>query len=433
MKKAIYWFRNNLRIKDNPSLKRVFEENDEVSCIYIKNYNIYNPNKLKLGSMGVYRKKFLDETILDLKANLKKENQTLYILEGDLIEIFNEIKIKYGSEIIYGTREVGWYEQSNEKNLEKNNFKLILSDDQNLINEEDLPYQINELPLIFTHFRKKVEKFSKIRDVVRNVNFKKQSINYNFSMESTIEIDKVENHKFSNFPFLGGESYGEERLNDYLWGSHGISRYKETRNGLIGTEYSSKFSSYLALGSLSPVKIYHEIKKYEENVTKNESTYWLIFELLWREFFRYVYKKGGKKIFLKNGINGNIFKKNFHSNLEKFEKWSTGKTGEDFIDANMKELIQTGFMSNRGRQNVASYLVNNLDINWVWGAAFFEKHLIDYDTTSNWCNWMYISGVGNNVKNWIFNPNRQAEMYDKDGKYREIWLQKKIGQQNILF
>ena len=99
----------------------------------------------------------------------------------------------------------------------------------------------------------------------------------------------------------------------------------------------------------------------------------------------------------------------------------------------MIELKETGFMSNRGRQNVASCLINNLDLNWVLGASYFEKQLIDYDVTSNWCNWMYISGVGNNVKNWVFNPVRQSEMYDKHRFYREIWLNKKIGQQNLKF
>ena len=138
-------------------------------------------------------------------------------------------------------------------------------------------------------------------------------------------------------------------------------------------------------------------------------------------------------IFIKKGINGNIFNKNFKNDIELFNRWKEGRTGQDFIDANMIELNKTGFMSNRGRQNVASYLVNNLDLNWVLGASYFEKHLTDYDVTSNWCNWMYISGVGNNVKNWVFNPIRQSEMYDKDGFYREIWLNKKIGQQNIQF
>ena len=149
--------------------------------------------------------------------------------------------------------------------------------------------------------------------------------------------------------------------------------------------------------------------------------------MLWREFFRYVYLKAENKIFLKNGINGNIFSKNFNNNIDAFTAWKNGETGQDFIDANMIELKKTGFMSNRGRQNVASYLINDLDINWIWGASYFEKHLIDYDVTSNWCNWMYMAGVGNNTRNWVFNPERQSDMYDKDGLFRSNWLSTKKG------
>ena len=99
----------------------------------------------------------------------------------------------------------------------------------------------------------------------------------------------------------------------------------------------------------------------------------------------------------------------------------------------MVELNSTGFMSNRGRQNVASYLINELDLNWKWGAAYFENKLIDYDVASNWCNWMYMAGVGNNVRNWAFNPVKQSEVYDKSEKFRSIWLKKKLRQQIIDF
>tara|TARA_B100001741_G_scaffold313619_1_gene320685 strand:+ start:348 stop:1649 length:1302 start_codon:yes stop_codon:yes gene_type:complete len=433
MKKAIYWFRKNLRINDNPSLYNAINENDEVICIYIKNYSIYNPSGIDLGNMGSFRKKFLDESVLDLKNNLKKVGIDLYIFDGDLIKIFKEIKSKYLSNKIYASKEVGWYEEKEEEELKENNFDLNLYDDQFLVERNSLPYKTDELPLIFTHFRKKIEKVVQIREESGKIIYKKKINKYDFNFESDINFQDLEFHKHSNFPFKGGESNGRERLKFYLWENKGIETYKETRNGLIGTEYSSKLSSYLSLGCLSPVTIYHEVKKYEKEVKKNSSTYWLIFEILWREFFRYVYLKGKNNIFIKKGINGNIFNKNFKNDIELFNRWKEGRTGQDFIDANMIELNKTGFMSNRGRQNVASYLVNNLDLNWVLGASYFEKHLTDYDVTSNWCNWMYISGVGNNVKNWVFNPIRQSEMYDKDGFYREIWLNKKIGQQNIQF
>ena len=433
MKRAIYWFRKNLRLNDNPSLAEAIKNYDEIIFIYIKNESFFNPLKHDENKIGEFRKKFLDESVINLETNLKKINIRLYIFDGDLVEIFTEINMNFKSNIVFATKEVGWYEESEEKTLKENGFDLRLYEDQNLFELEKLPYDIEELPLIFTHFRKKVEKNVTIRNIEKYEIPSYSTKEFSFNKLVNVEHPKTKLSNKSAYPFIGGEDDGIKRLNSYLWETNNIENYKETRNGLVGTEYSSKFSAYLSLGCISPVQVYQEVKKYEKEVKKNSSTYWIIFELLWREFFRYVYLKAENKIFLKNGINGNIFSKNFNNNIDAFTAWKNGETGQDFIDANMIELKKTGFMSNRGRQNVASYLINDLDINWVWGASYFEKHLIDYDVTSNWCNWMYMAGVGNNTRNWVFNPERQSDMYDKDGLFRSNWLSTKKGQQNIMF
>ena len=434
MKKSIYWFRKNLRLRDNPSLFNAIKDNDEIIFIYINDLKPYNPNGLDIHEIGDFRKKFVIESVLDLEKNLKSKNIHLHTFEGDKIKILDEIRSSHGIDTIYCSKEVGWYEEEDEKKLIDNNFELIMSEDPHLIEERELPFNLDNLPLIFTPFRKKVEKNSKIRDEIRELpSVKKPIVNTELKFLSKIEVNNIINHSKTAYPFEGGERNALKRLKSYLWESNNITKYKETRNGLIGTEYSSKFSAYLSTGSISPVTIYHEIRRFEKEVKKNSSTYWLIFELMWREFFRYVTKKGKRNIFMINGINGNIFNRNFNSNLNLFKKWCNGETGQEFIDANMLELNSTGFMSNRGRQNVASYLINELDLNWTWGAAYFESKLIDYDVASNWCNWMYMAGVGNNVRNWTFNPSKQSEMYDKGGKFRSLWLNKKLRQQIIEF
>ena len=112
-------------------------------------------------------------------------------------------------------------------------------------------------------------------------------------------------------------------------------------------------------------------------------------------------------------------------NQDLLNSWINGETGVDFIDANMLELKLTGFMSNRGRQNVASYLVNDLKLDWRYGAAYFEQQLIDYDPCSNWGNWAYVAGVGNDPRgNRYFNIEKQATDYDLDKSYRNLWLEK---------
>ena len=179
---------------------------------------------------------------------------------------------------------------------------------------------------------------------------------------------------------------------------------------------------YLSTGSLSPKKIYQELKKYENERGENKSTYWLFFELLWRDYFRLVGKKFGNAIFNAGGLLGKA-DKTWRIDENVFKLWSEAKTGVPFIDANMRELNSTGFMSNRGRQNVASFLVKDLKINWLMGAEWFESQLIDYDPCSNYCNWMYIAGVGSDPReNRYFNILNQAFRYDPSGEYIKLWL-----------
>ena len=125
---------------------------------------------------------------------------------------------------------------------------------------------------------------------------------------------------------------------------------------------------------------------------------------------------------------GGILDKNYKWIHDKklFENWINGKTPEPFVNANMLELKHTGWMSNRGRQNVASYLSKENNIDWRWGAKYFESKLIDYDVHSNYGNWMYVSGVGNDPRDRKFNIKFQAERYDPNNKFQNLWLQEKL-------
>jgi deoxyribodipyrimidine photo-lyase len=150
----------------------------------------------------------------------------------------------------------------------------------------------------------------------------------------------------------------------------------------------------------------------------------LIFELIWRDYFKYVSLKYGNRIFLRSGI----LEKNYtwFQDESKKASWINGTTREPFVNANMKELAATGWMSNRGRQNVASYWAKELEQDWRIGAAYFESMLLDYDVHSNWGNWMYNSGVGNDPRDRKFNVRLQADRYDSDGKFQRLWLQETL-------
>jgi deoxyribodipyrimidine photo-lyase len=162
------------------------------------------------------------------------------------------------------------------------------------------------------------------------------------------------------------------------------------------------------------------VESYEDEIHENVSTYWMKFELIWRDYFRYSMIKYGSQLFQLGGIQQKDLDKNTYQ--PNFDKWANGQTGIPFIDANMRELNQTGYMSNRGRQNVASFLAQNLDFDWRWGAAYFESKLVDYDVCSNWGNWAYNSTVGHDPRNRYFNIINQARKYDKKGEYVRLWV-----------
>lgn len=293
-----------------------------------------------------------------------------------------------------------------------------------LYHAEDLPFSIKDIPDVFTSFRKKTEFDATIRSIFEAPTAITSPEIAPMELPSWKDLDlkKPKKEPRAAIQFKGGETAALNRLNYYFFETKQLSVYKETRNGMVGADYSSKFSAWLAMGCISPRAIYDQIKKYEKENGANDSTYWLVFELLWRDFFRFMFKKYQTKFFLYTGIQPEktISKKASESALS---QWINGKTDSDFINANMLELKKTGFMSNRGRQNVASYFCNELQMDWRMGAAYFESQLIDYDVCSNWGNWAYLAGVGNDPrKHRYFNIEKQAKGYDKDGEFRKLWL-----------
>jgi deoxyribodipyrimidine photo-lyase len=190
---------------------------------------------------------------------------------------------------------------------------------------------------------------------------------------------------------------------------------------MSGFSNSTKFSPYLASGCISPRKIYFEIKKQEEKTYKSDSSYWIYFELLWRDFFHLVMKQSQEKLFLKSGIKEINY--NFRNDKKILDEFFSANTKVDLIDASINELKSTGWLSNRNRQIVASYFVKNLGLDWRYGAAFFESFLVDYNPASNYGNWAYQAHVGNDSSYRIFDVDKQTLMYNGDD-YITKWLEK---------
>lgn len=228
----------------------------------------------------------------------------------------------------------------------------------------------------------------------------------------------------SAFPFPGDEATALARLQHYLFGSSGLRDYKATRNGLVGTEFSAKVSPFLAIGSLSVRRIWREVLRYQQLHGADEGSEWMKQELLWREFFLWSEQRHGDAFHAPGGLQHRP--PAWEADRERFVRWSRGDSGHPLIDAQLNELLATGYLSNRGRQWVASHFVNELRLPWIWGARFFEWALIDAHPALNTGNWAYLAGVGSDPRSFGGSPRRfdlerQVGLYDPEQSHRRLW------------
>ncbi|WKN43666.1 DASH family cryptochrome [Tunicatimonas pelagia] len=419
MSRALVYFRNDLRLHDNPTLSAAINQADEVLLLYCVDPRQFAKLDLGFRKMGIHRARFLLESLEDLNEQCQKLGGQLLVKQGLPEDIIPQLVAQYELNEVHLQREVTeeetQVEQAVEQQLKSTDCQLCFHWGLTLYHPDDLPFEPADTPEAFKAFR--------------NEGTKKASVRDEFPPPKTIKwVAEVEAPVIPTLPELGftqrsgeetnypgGESAALQRLQHYLFDSELLTRYKWTRNQSLGMDYSSKFSPWLALGCLSPRRIYYAVKHYEQEVTRNISTYWLIFEMLWRDYFKFLGLKYGSKIFWKQGIYDKGIEWNY--DRSKFDLWCQGKIGIPFVDAHMQELNQTGFMSNRGRVNVSTYLTRDLEIDWRWGASYFESLLVDYDVTSNWLNWYFQAVV------WRYTHILwQSTHYDPKGEYIRHWL-----------
>lgn len=270
----------------------------------------------------------------------------------------------------------------------------------------------------------------------------------------------------SAHPFKGGAGAGLDRVK-HLITNGSMSAYKDTRNGLLGLDFSTKLSAWLALGCITARQVHWYLFDFEDGRTplgrespgygkgENKGTAAVRFELLWRDYMRLCTRKFGHRLFKVSGYRDDTSSQwkyvspshgtkgrsssststdqhrypraggsNDADTAAAVQRFLIGKTGTGLIDASQRELFLTGYTSNRARQNVASYLAKHLGIDWRIGAEWYETNLIDYDVSSNWGNWQYVAGVGNDPRGEqrVFNPVKQAMDYDGKGDYVRAWV-----------
>ncbi|MBW4485093.1 MAG: DASH family cryptochrome [Tildeniella torsiva UHER 1998/13D] len=425
---TLVWFRNDLRLHDHQPLDEALRAGQPVIPLYCFDPRQFGQTAFGFPKTGAYRAQFLLESVADLRRSLQSLGSDLVVRVGQPEDIIPELVKAHSIETVYWHEEVTAeelrVEQAVEAKLAAMGCKTEVYWGATLYHPDNLPFAINRLPEVFTQFRKQVEQRSTV-DVTLPTPTKLPPLpQVNLGTMPTLEdfgLEAANADSRAVLTFEGGETFGLARLNHYVWEADCLKTYKQTRNGMVGADYSSKLSAWLALGCLSPRRAYETVQQYETERIRNDSTYWLVFELLWRDYFRFICAKHGDRVFYPSGLRGLLI--DWKQDWERFDAWREGQTGFPLVDANMRELARSGFMSNRGRQNVASFLTKNLGIDWRMGAEWFESLLVDYDPCSNYGNWNYTAGVGNDARGFrYFNIPKQSKDYDPNGLYVKHWL-----------
>ena len=423
---TLVWFREDLRIHDNRALLDALETGEDVLPVYSFDPREFDTGMFDLPKIGPYRARFLVESVADLRESLRERGGDLLVREGKPEDVLPALAAEHDVETVCYHTEPATEEREIETAvtdaLEAEGIETRSVWGKTLYHIEDLPTSVYGMDDTFTPWRKSVERNASIRDQVPTPDAVPTPATDPGEIPSpaNLGVEPRDPDERGVLPFEGGETAGQERIARYFWEDDRLREYKETRNGLLGPDFSSKLSAWLTHGCLSPRYVFEEVKRYEAERVSNESTYWLLFELIWRDFHTFQFEKYGDDFFAPGGIQGGT--PEWREDREAFERWANGETGVPFVDANMRELNETGYMSNRGRQNVASFLADWLELDWRMGAAYFEAKLVDYDVCSNWGNWAYQAGVGNDSRNNYFNVVKQGKRYDPEGEYVRHWI-----------
>lgn len=416
MKTVIYWFRNDLRLRDNPAFIQACLASDCLLPVYVHQSNLEQETQWGFSRVGEHRKVFLDQSLQELRSQLRELGSDLFELNGDATDVLGKLKAQIDPSTIYCEQIEAPEELDQVAQLRGAGFEINSVWQSSMLNPQSLPFPLEKMPDIFTQFRQQVEK-QKLRFATPVDEIK--SIPPLPSIEIPATVLNSANTSYGLSQFHGGEASAHAHIQQYFE-RRLPDTYKQTRNQLIGMDYSSKFSPWLASGCCSARLIAKQLSDYEVCFGANDGTYWLWFELLWRDYFRFLHFKFGKKLYSSSGLSGN---RSNRFDSQKFIRWSSGNTGESLIDAGMRELKKTGYLSNRMRQIVASYWIYDLRGDWQAGAAWFESQLIDYDVYSNQGNWLYIAGKGTDPRGGRpFNVVKQTQDHDPDGVYRQMWL-----------
>src|SRR5687767_3421739 len=409
MVRSILWFRQDLRLHDNEALVEAVRNSDELIPVYIFNpTHFVSQTEYHTSKTSWSRTQFLIESVQDLRQRLRQHGSELVVRIGHPEKILFSLAADYAAHYIYCNRERTSEEVGVQDRLEKKLWtigrEVRYSRGKMLYYTSDLPFPVTHCPDSFISFKKEVEQYIPVRTPLNEP----EGIppfpgEVEIGWIPEVEVLLGDNEQYQDKYFTGGESAGLIAL------KNGV----DLPDSFLGNK-SSMLSPWIAMGCLSPKKVYYEALGFEKDTDDVQ------LHLLYRDYLRLMAKKYGNQVFYKSGIKGIPLKT--ISDQMSLRNWQEGTTGVDIIDAGMRQLNKTGWIPDNIRRLVSGYFIKVLKLDWRLGAAYFESRYIDYDPCTNWLSWLNMAGIGPDVReDRIINYDAMGKRIDPAGIYINAW------------
>lgn len=397
---SIFWFRRDLRVEDNAAFYFALSEAEAVLPIFI-----FDTDILENLPRSDARVSFIYQSLEAIHRQFSSFGSGLKILRGKPLDVFKQLIQLYEISSVYTNRDYEPYALKRDHQiaefLQSNGvvFKTykdqVIFEQNEVVKEDGTPY------LVYTPYMKK---WKSVFSILNSNTFPSENM-----------LDKLFKKSMGDFPTLQeiGFSVSKIEIPDANVTLKLLNEYEATRNipAMNGTSF---LGIHLRFGTVSIRQVVKEALS-----VKNET---FLNELIWREFFMQILWHFPETT--TRSFKPNYDRVEWLNNTEDFERWKNGQTGFPIVDAGMRQLNQTGWMHNRVRMVVASFLCKHLLIDWRWGEAYFAEKLLDYELSSNVGNWQWVAGCGVDAAPYfrIFNPTEQVKKFDPDFKYIRKWV-----------
>ncbi|MDB4047661.1 DNA photolyase family protein [Polaribacter sp.] len=397
----IFWFRRDLRLDDNVGFYNALKSEHPVLPIFI-----FDEEILKKLPKDDARLTFIYETLQKMRTKLEDKNSSsIAMFHGEPKAVYKNLLEKYNIDTVFTNRDYEPYAKErddkiqqllNDNNIKFKTFKDQVIFEQNEVTKKDgLPY------VVYTPYMK-----------VWKEQFKTYTLDFYYTssfLKNLIQDKELPNLTLSDIGF----TKSNQKIKKHIVTPALIQNYEDTRN-FPAQDATSKLGPHLRFGTVSIRKMI------EKAITEKNEIFWQ--ELIWREFFMQIlwhFPHTSKKSF-----KAKYDRIDWRNNEAEFLKWCNGETGYPLVDAGMRQLNETGFMHNRIRMLVGSFLCKHLLIDWRWGEAYFAEKLHDYEMASNIGNWQWVAGSGVDAVPYfrIFNPTTQIKKFDNDLVYIKKWV-----------